>query len=441
LPDSSSINFTISGVTGSIGGYVVKIEPQTAAAGQTVFTLATTTYVVGVNCLHIYIDGIYVRDFTETSTSVVTLSRGCAAGQSVLFVIGRFVSGGVDAGEVSYVVGSVSRSLSARLDDLRTVTDNGADSTGTNDAASAFNASTAVGTIIPPGTYKTGTQPTNPLNAVAIGATFTGAAAYDSWHPAFGTATMRVYSTGSRNAFVGIARNTASSSSSVFPTGVTGYGRNDNAGNCVFGVYAEARQYANSGVVTNEIDSFNMTATPASSNLPPDRSIGTAQQHPVALTIGAGGSSNSSIGIHIAQEGSSPQSFLTGIYTSPAACTYAGIFIDAAVGVGPTYSAVFKHKVTNFGVQIQGVGTPIANNAFLQYVDGNGIIQMSFKQGPSIELSGTKVIGTRVTGFTAMTGSSNNGTAYDTSTVTLAQLAGRVMALQAAVTTHGLIGA
>jgi hypothetical protein len=39
-----------------------------------------------------------------------------------------------------------------------------------------------------------------------------------------------------------------------------------------------------------------------------------------------------------------------------------------------------------------------------------------------------------------MTGTANENTVYDTATVTLAQLAGRVMALQAALTTHGLIG-
>jgi hypothetical protein len=56
-------------------------------------------------------------------------------------------------------------------------------------------------------------------------------------------------------------------------------------------------------------------------------------------------------------------------------------------------------------------------------------------------VNGTKVLGARDTGWTAMTGSTNKATAYDTSTVTLAQLAGRVMALQAALTTHGAIGA
>lgn len=59
----------------------------------------------------------------------------------------------------------------------------------------------------------------------------------------------------------------------------------------------------------------------------------------------------------------------------------------------------------------------------------------------SLVLNGSQVVGVRDTGWTAMTGSSNKATSYDTSTVTLAQLAGRVMALQASLTTHGLIGA
>jgi hypothetical protein len=59
----------------------------------------------------------------------------------------------------------------------------------------------------------------------------------------------------------------------------------------------------------------------------------------------------------------------------------------------------------------------------------------------SIRVNGVQVIGARDTGWTAMTGTANENTAYDTATVTLAQLAGRVMALQTALTTHGLIGA
>lgn len=44
------------------------------------------------------------------------------------------------------------------------------------------------------------------------------------------------------------------------------------------------------------------------------------------------------------------------------------------------------------------------------------------------------------TGWTAMTGTPDTGTVYDTSTVTLPQLAGRVASLQAALTAAGLIG-
>jgi hypothetical protein len=55
--------------------------------------------------------------------------------------------------------------------------------------------------------------------------------------------------------------------------------------------------------------------------------------------------------------------------------------------------------------------------------------------------NGTQVLGSRVTGFTAMTGSPDKATSYATGSVTTAQLAGRVAALQAALTAHGIIGA
>ena len=61
--------------------------------------------------------------------------------------------------------------------------------------------------------------------------------------------------------------------------------------------------------------------------------------------------------------------------------------------------------------------------------------------GKVYKVNGTQVVGARDTGWTAMTGTANENTSYDTASVTLPQLAGRVMALQAALTTHGLIGA
>lgn len=54
--------------------------------------------------------------------------------------------------------------------------------------------------------------------------------------------------------------------------------------------------------------------------------------------------------------------------------------------------------------------------------------------------AGVQVVSARVTGYVAMTGTGNRNTVYDTATVTLAQLAGRVMSMQADLTAHGLIG-
>jgi hypothetical protein len=61
--------------------------------------------------------------------------------------------------------------------------------------------------------------------------------------------------------------------------------------------------------------------------------------------------------------------------------------------------------------------------------------------GPIYKVSGTQVVSARVTGYAAMAGTPDKASTFATSTVTLAQLAGRVMQLQADFTSHGLIGA
>lgn len=85
------------------------------------------------------------------------------------------------------------------------------------------------------------------------------------------------------------------------------------------------------------------------------------------------------------------------------------------------------------GVQVAGNPTPTDQVE----IDSSGINLLS---GKNLRVNGTQVVQGRATGWVAMTGTANTGTVYDTATVTLAQLAGRVMAIQAALTTHGLIG-
>jgi hypothetical protein len=62
--------------------------------------------------------------------------------------------------------------------------------------------------------------------------------------------------------------------------------------------------------------------------------------------------------------------------------------------------------------------------------------------GKVLQVNATQVVSSRVTGYTAFTGTNTNrATAYDTATITLVQLAERVRALQVDLTAHGLIGA
>ena len=87
-------------------------------------------------------------------------------------------------------------------------------------------------------------------------------------------------------------------------------------------------------------------------------------------------------------------------------------------------------------------------NGFLRFQSTGTLAGYSFQganilidTGKSLVVNGNGVVSDRQTGYAAMTGTANKAATYDTATVSLAQLAGRVMQLQADLTTHGLIGA
>jgi hypothetical protein len=108
---------------------------------------------------------------------------------------------------------------------------------------------------------------------------------------------------------------------------------------------------------------------------------------------------------------------------------YFGVTSSANASIGGTNTAY---------VGSNGTCYLLANDAVQASIDTSGI---NLASGKVLRVNATQVVAARDTGWTAMTGSSDKATAYATSTVTLAQLAGRVMALQAALTTHGLLGA
>lgn len=116
--------------------------------------------------------------------------------------------------------------------------------------------------------------------------------------------------------------------------------------------------------------------------------------------------------------------------------------------------ARFDFAASNDAETGSNVGSNLIVNSF---TDGGAFLETPFKitrstglttlknldflSGGVIKINGTQVVEARDTGWSAMTGSSDKSTAFATGSVTLAQLAGRVMALQAALTAHGLIGA
>lgn len=165
------------------------------------------------------------------------------------------------------------------------------------------------------------------------------------------------------------------------------------------------------------IDDFGVTTFGASGNtiaVAPNTSSSSAS------TITGAGSG----GIGLATTGGTQLQ----IINTTAAVNYVGAKGGAA-GAGVTVSAAGSDTDINLILDAKGAGIISALDT------------INLASGKVLQINGTQVMGARDTGWTAMTGTTNKATAYDTSTVTLAQLAGRVMAIQAALTTLGPIGA
>ena len=114
--------------------------------------------------------------------------------------------------------------------------------------------------------------------------------------------------------------------------------------------------------------------------------------------------------------------------------TFAGQIIKGVYFAANESSISLGDSAGNASVTVAGAS---ANGNLILTPKGSGVISTGVN---GWAVSGTKVVGARNTGWSAMTGTTDESTVYDTAAVTLPQLAGRVMALQIALTTHGLIG-
>ena len=159
----------ISGINSNFINFLAEQEIQTATANQTVFTLTTTQYQPGTNTLSVFVDGVNQYgpgaqySYIETSSTVVTFNSGLHVGAEVKFTTTQTLSGGTtDASLVTYTPGgsgAVTTTVQAKLRESVSVTDFGADPTGTLDSTTAIQtaidyAATVESKVVAQGTFR-----------------------------------------------------------------------------------------------------------------------------------------------------------------------------------------------------------------------------------------------------------------------------------------------
>jgi hypothetical protein len=93
----------ITGINSNFVNFVNQQEIQTATAGQTVFTLATTQYQPGTNSLSVFVDGVNqygpgaLYAYLETNSTTVTFVNGLHVGAEVKFTTSQLNSSGATA--------------------------------------------------------------------------------------------------------------------------------------------------------------------------------------------------------------------------------------------------------------------------------------------------------------------------------------------------------
>lgn len=172
-------NVTKKAYASDIQTYVGFEEFQTATAGQTVFNLTTMTYAAGANNLQVFVDGVNQYEglsYVETDNNTVTFTQGLHVGAVVKFsTVQTQTSSVADAGAVTFLqagTGAVARSVQSKLREEVSVTDFGADTTGTIDCTAALQAAVASGAksiYFPKGSYLVAAAHTiNLVNDVTI---------------------------------------------------------------------------------------------------------------------------------------------------------------------------------------------------------------------------------------------------------------------------------
>jgi len=127
----------------SSGNLQTVVQNITATAGQTAFSLSSS-YQPGTNNLGVYVNGLRLvpgTDYTETSSTTLTMASGATAGDEFMFVIGDEISESISSVNVSYTpagTGAVPTSVQTKLRESVSVKDFGAVGDGVADDTAAI---------------------------------------------------------------------------------------------------------------------------------------------------------------------------------------------------------------------------------------------------------------------------------------------------------------
>lgn len=314
--------------------------------------------------------------------------------------------------------GAVARTLDAKISETVSVKDFGAVGDGVTDDTAAFTSTLAAKQFVavPKGEYKLNSPVTLNIGyrvqfdygANWTGSGFTGSGELTDYSASgigverrynqktayiqgFSTDTdvvtkldpcnFRVTSQNGFNAIVGATVNDSAAGDGTFPTAISGYAKLNRNGNTAFGLFAMAEQHS-FGVATNEVNTFNYKSGPPGV-FPPNRAFGISNSVPVSLTVAAGGTYQSLIGVQVCREGSVPNNYVCGYYSNPDAVTDYGVFVDADSSNGPDISGLFKtpgSALNSSAMLLQTTNAaPDATSRFLRCLNSAGVQLLSIK--------------------------------------------------------------
>jgi hypothetical protein len=140
----------INGINSNFVAFTNEQEIQTATAGQTVFSLATTTYQPGTNSLSVFVDGVNQYGpgaqyaYLETNSNTVTFVSGLHVGAQVKFTTSALITGNAtNAAVVAYdppFTSAVGTNVEDKLAQTVSVKDFGAVGDGVTDDTAAIQA-------------------------------------------------------------------------------------------------------------------------------------------------------------------------------------------------------------------------------------------------------------------------------------------------------------